>query len=112
MTLEDANGVRSKATLVFSMCQGRIALENLAEWEGEGVRIINSPRAALNTHRDRLPALMVAASLPFPRTNLVRTKASPDLDGLDVESGIWLKRGDVHASVTADVQWIDSADRL
>ncbi|MFL6589211.1 MAG: hypothetical protein ACJ8M4_03475 [Chthoniobacterales bacterium] len=112
MTLEEANGARSKATLVFSMCQGRSALESLREWEHEGVSIINSPRAALNTHRDRLPALMVEARLPFPRTNLVRTKGSPDLDGLDVKSGIWLKRGDVHASVTADVQWIDSAERL
>jgi hypothetical protein len=112
MTLEEANGARSKAALVFSMCQGRTALENLLEWERNGVRIVNSPRAALNTHRDRLPALMVRAELPFPRTNLVATKGSPNLDGLEVESGIWLKRGDVHASVTADVQWIDSQERL
>ena len=33
MTLEEANGSRSHAALVFSMCQGRPALENLAEWE-------------------------------------------------------------------------------
>ena len=64
--------------LVFSMCQGRSALENLAEWEREGVRIINSPRAALNTHRDRLPALMVEAAFRFrkpiwsaPRTSRI-----------------------------------------
>src|SRR2546423_3506158 len=73
---------------------------------------MNSPRAALNTHRDRLPALMIEARLPFPQTNLVATNGSPDLHGLDLDEGIWLKRGDVHASVTADVQWIDSWDRL
>jgi len=112
MTLEEANGARSGATLVFSMCQGRSALESLAEWEREGARIINSPRAALNTHRDRLPALLFAAGLPFPQTNLVDTRAEPDLRGLDLASGIWLKRGDVHASVTADVQWIDSREGL
>src|SRR2546423_10987613 len=73
---------------------------------------MNSPRAALNTHRDRLPALMIEARLPFPQTNLVATNSSPGLHGLDLDEGIWLKRGDVHASVTADVQWIDSWDRL
>ena len=94
------------------MCQGRAALENLAQWEREGVQIMNSPRAALNTHRDRLPALMADARLPFPRTNLAATEQRPDLRGLDLDEGIWLKRGDVHASVTADVQWIDSRERL
>jgi hypothetical protein len=112
MTLEEANGAHAEAILVFSMCQGRAALESLAQWESHGTRIMNSPRAALNTHRDRLPALMVEARLPFPQTNLVSTEGSPNLRGLDLAEGIWLKRGDIHASVTADVQWIDSRDRL
>lgn len=112
MTLGEANGARSEAALVFSMCQGRSALEDLAQWEREGVRIINSPRAALNTHRDRLPALMVEARIPFPQTHLVNTNERADSHTLDLYAGIWLKRGDVHASVTADVQWIDSRERL
>ena len=33
MTLDEANGARAQAALVFSMCQGRAALENLAQWE-------------------------------------------------------------------------------
>lgn len=112
MTLDEANGARSEAAMVFSMCQGRAALESLAGWEQEGARIINSPRAALNTHRDRLPALMVEAQIPFPQTHLVNTDESADPHSLDLDAGIWLKRGDVHASVTADVQWIDSRNRL
>ena len=112
MTLEEANGLRSDAAIVFSMCQGRSALEDLAGWEREGVRIINSPRAALNTHRDRLPALMEEAGVSFPQTYLVGTRGPADLHSLDLDSGIWLKRGDVHASVTADVQWVDSRERL
>src|SRR3954462_9820820 len=112
MNLGEANGARAEAALVFSMCQGRSALEDLAEWERAGTRIMNSPQAALNTHRDRLPALLSAAGLPFPQTNVVDTKSDPDLRGLDLASGIWLKRGDVHASVTADVQWVDSRERL
>lgn len=112
MTLGEANGARADAALVFSMCQGKSSLEELAGWEAEGTRIINSPRAALNTHRDRLPALLFAARLPFPQTNLIDTRGEPDLSGLDLANGIWLKRGDVHASVTADVQWVDSRERL
>jgi glutathione synthase/RimK-type ligase-like ATP-grasp enzyme len=112
LTLGEANNHRSDTAIVFSMCQGRSALERLAEWERDGAKIINSPRAALNTHRDRLPALMVEAGVSFPQTHLVGTKGSVDLHALDLDGGIWLKRGDVHASVTADVQWVDSRERL
>jgi glutathione synthase/RimK-type ligase-like ATP-grasp enzyme len=112
LTLEEADSRRSDAAMIFSMCQGRAALESLAEWEREGVRIINSPRSALNTHRDRLPALMVEAEVSFPQTHLVSTREAADLHSLDLNGGIWLKRGDVHASVTADVQWVDSRERL
>jgi glutathione synthase/RimK-type ligase-like ATP-grasp enzyme len=112
LTLDQADSRRADAAIVFSMCQGRSSLESLAEWERQGVRIINSPRAALNTHRDRLPALMVDAGVSFPETHLVRTVGAAELHSLNLNGGIWLKRGDVHASVTADVQWVDSPQRL
>ncbi len=112
LTLDEAENRRADAAIVFSMCQGRSSLETLAVWEQEGVRIINSPRSALNTHRDRLPALMVEAGISFPETELIAIRERADLRSLDVNRGIWLKRGDVHASVTADVQWIDSTRRL
>src|SRR3984893_4563276 len=112
LTLDEAERRRTDAEIIFSMCQGRSSLENLADWERQGAKIINSPRAALNTHRDRLPALMVKAGVSFPQTQLVRTRESADLGSLDLNGGIWLKRGDVHASVTADVQWVDSVERL
>ena len=112
LTLDEAENRRAEAAIIFSMCQGRAALENLAEWERAGARIINSPQAALNTHRDRLPALMVEAGISFPPTHLVSTKEKAALGSLDLDGGIWLKRGDVHASVTADVQWVDSLERL
>ncbi len=98
------------AALIFSMCQGRAALERLAEWERAGARIVNRPEAARNTHRDRLPGLLRAAGLPFPRTELVETRGQHSLG--EIGAGLWLKRGDVHASVAADVQWLDSAERV
>lgn len=112
LTLDEAESRRPEAAIIFSMCQGRSSLENLADWERQGAKIINSPRAALNTHRDRLPALMVKAGVSFPQTRLVNTKEGADCGSLDLNGGIWLKRGDVHASVTADVQWVDSVERL
>jgi len=113
LTLDEAERRRADAEIIFSMCQGRISLENLADWERQGAKIINSPQAALNTHRDRLPALMVKAGVSFPQTQLIRTNEGVELGLLDFNGGgIWLKRGDVHATVTADVQWVDSADRL
>jgi hypothetical protein len=54
---------------------------------------------------------MQAAGIPFPPTRLVATARESD-PALDVNGGVWLKRGDVHASVSADVQWIDSIDGL
>lgn len=112
LTLDEAGPRRRDAEIIFSMCQGKSSLENLADWESQGAKIINSPRAALNTHRDRLPALMVQAGVSFPQTQLIRTNERVDLGPLDLNGGIWLKRGDVHASVTADVQWVDSVERL
>jgi glutathione synthase/RimK-type ligase-like ATP-grasp enzyme len=110
-TLPTARGAARSAALVFSMCQGRAALEQLQRWEADGVAIVNRPTASLNTYRERLPSLMRNAGIRFPPTEFVATRAATDA-GLDVNGGVWLKRGDVHAAVSADVQWIDSADRL
>jgi hypothetical protein len=118
---------RPDASLIFSMCQGRVALERLLGWERDGAQIVNSPRAALNTYRDRLATVMEKAAVPFPETELVRTDRDSERDPERValqaanvarrfqrrdSSGFWLKRGDVHASVSADVQWIASLEAL
>src|SRR5262249_60163221 len=84
----------------------------LREWEPAGADIVNSPRAALSTYRDRLPALLEAAGISYPRTILVSTGADSERRcplKLDAASGVWLKRGDMHASISADVQQVRSA---
>jgi hypothetical protein len=83
----------------------------LREWEIAGAEIVNSPRAALNTYRDRLPAMLDAAGIRYPRTILVRTTAGDRRWPLEIDSacGIWLKRGDMHASISSDVQQVRSA---
>ena len=110
-TIDRAASLRGPAALVFSMCQARASLETLLRWELDGTSLVNSPRAALNTHRDRLPSMMKAAGIPFPATRLVDTARGvwqPDHQG----APLWLKRGDVHASIAADVQRVDSRDGL
>ncbi len=103
--------------LVFSMCQGPAALTTLLGWERDGVAIVNRPQAALNTYRDRLPTVMAAAGIAFPETRLISTNGD-DPRGAHARAwpppdrGFWLKRGDVHASVSRDVQWIDSRAAL
>ena len=110
-TLSTKTNLRRPDALVFSMCQGRVALDLLAQWEDEGVRIVNTPRAALKTYRERLPGVMESAGIQFPATTLVTTSKGSDA-GVDVNGGLWLKRGDMHASVKADVQWIESGEDL
>ena len=86
MTLDEARAPgsaalasRPEAAVILSMCQGRAALDLLAALEQHGARIVNSPRAALNTHRDRLPEVMIRADIPYPPTVLVSTDAMLDL---------------------------------
>ena len=102
---------RPEAALIFSMCQSAASLQVLREWEIAGAEIVNSPRAALNTYRDRLPAMLDAAGIRYPRTILVRTTAGDRRWPLEIDSacGIWLKRGDMHASISSDVQQVRSA---
>jgi hypothetical protein len=113
MSIEEAvaSGQPRDAALVLSMCQARASLEILARWEDAGTQIVNSPRAARNTHRDRLSGLLTAAGVPFPPTRLVSTAGIVE-SPIPMDGGLWLKRGDVHASISADVQRVDSFERL
>jgi hypothetical protein len=102
----------SRPALIFSMCQGSAALQALRDWELAGADIVNRPLGALNTYRDRLPAILEAAGIAYPRTILVSTDADDDRRlplEIDPVRGVWLKRGDMHASISADVQRITSA---
>lgn len=111
MSAAQVNGAPNCDALVLSMCQGIPALQKLAKWERDGTKIVNSPSAARNTHRDWLPRILHQAGIPFPRTTLVATGRK--LNGeIPHDAGLWLKRGDVHASVAADVQRFDSFAEL
>jgi glutathione synthase/RimK-type ligase-like ATP-grasp enzyme len=111
MTSEEAFAQRPDAALIFSMCQGPHALAALEAWERAGAQIVNSPASALNTYRDHLPRLLAGAGVPYPETRLIET--ADTAAGLAPPDGpYWLKRGDLHASVSADVQQVQSREAL
>jgi hypothetical protein len=89
-------------TVVFTMSQGDRALERLSRWEAAGVRVVNRPDGILNCQRHRTIPLLTAAALRVPPSVLVRTAAEPVWPAW-ATAGVWVKRGDVHATDPADV---------
>jgi glutathione synthase/RimK-type ligase-like ATP-grasp enzyme len=102
---EDEVGTRPiHASAIFSMCQGTRANRLLAELEQRGALIINSPEAAQNCHRARLHRTLGRDQGVFVPMALVSTHEEQALPaGFFGENGMWVKRGDVHATQTGDV---------
>lgn len=97
-------------SIVFAMCQGPRALERMQRWATRGVRIINHPEGILNCQRYRTVPALVQARTPFPESVLVETAAEPTLPLWIANGGAWVKRGDVHATESDDVVFVDSRD--
>jgi hypothetical protein len=89
------------------MCQGPESLETMGWLAASGVTVVHEPSAILSCHRVRMLPLLARAGLPRPEAHLV-TCADPESEALAWagkrgETGIWVKRGDVHATRTEDV---------
>lgn len=102
------------ADLILAMCQSERALRRLAEAEASGAVAINSALAIRNCYRDLLGAGLLRAGVPTPEGALMTT-AAPDLRGLtalDLDAGVYVKRGDLHALGPDDVQRADGRAHL
>ena len=95
-------------TIVFAMCQGPRALERMQRWATRGVRIVNHPDGILNCQRHRTVPALIQAGTAFPESVLVETAAEPMLPEWVAGGGAWVKRGDVHATESDDVVFVDS----
>lgn len=96
--------------LVFVMCERPGILSKLEAWERRGVTLVNSPEAIWNTYRDRMLAAFHRAGVPFPESRLVPTGAPAPTDAPGgFQTGLWVKRGDVHNTQAGDV--VFAADR-
>jgi len=91
---------------VFLMCERLEILDRLHALEVCGVPHVNSPRAVLNTYRDRMIAHFSEANVPFIDSRVVSTDASDDVGALPV----WVKRGDVHNTQAGDVTFASTRE--
>jgi hypothetical protein len=91
---------------VFLMCEQLAALDRLHALEARGVPLVNSPRAVLNTYRERMVALFGEANVPFIESRVVPTDAPHDA-GSDP---VWVKRADVHNTQAGDVTFASTRE--
>jgi glutathione synthase/RimK-type ligase-like ATP-grasp enzyme len=101
------------ASLVFAMCQGPAALDTLRRLAAAGHRVVHEAEAIEACHRVRLVPRLAAADLPRPEAHVVAS-AAPDPAALAWverrgEAGVWIKRGDVHATQEGDVRRVSDA---
>lgn len=102
------------ADLILAMCQSGRALRRLAEAEASGAAAINSALAIRNCYRDLLGAGLLRAGVPTPQ-GVLMTTGSPDLRGLaalDLDAGVFVKRGDLHALGADDVRRVRGRAQL
>ena len=95
------------AEIILAMCQSEGALRRLAELEAAGAIVVNSALAIRNCYRDLLGAGLTRAGIPAPGGVLLPTAVPIDmrrLSALDLDAGVFVKRGDLHALGPTDVQ--------
>ncbi len=91
---------------VFLMCERLEILDRLRALEVRGIPLVNSPRAVLNTYRERMIALFDEANVAFIESRLVATDARNDVGALPV----WVKRADVHNTQAGDVTFASTRE--
>lgn len=103
------------ADLLLVMCQGEAALKRVAEMEATGILTLNTALAIRNCYRDLLGIGLMRAGVPTPdgavlgTTHPINLKA---LTALDLDMGVYVKRGDFHALGPEDVQKVVGKTRL
>ncbi len=102
-----------RADLVFTMCQGPAALRGLRRLEQAGIPVVHGAGAIEACHRRRMLPLLASAGVARPEARLVRADrpGRADLDWVESRGvhGVWVKRGDVHATEAGDVTRVEGA---
>lgn len=93
----------------LSMARSLEALQQLAQWENDGLPILNSPTALLHCTRSKLDKIALRGGSRLP--SLANTT---DLAQIEQAIGypLWLKRGDAAAQSVQEVQYINSREDL
>ena len=93
---------------VFLMCEGAAVIRHLEAWEVLGIRQVNSPRAVLNTYRERMIAQFEEAGVPFIESRVLSTDGAGPAGALPV----WIKRADVHNTQDGDVVFATTREAI
>jgi hypothetical protein len=93
---------------IFLMCEGAAVLGRLAEWAASGVAQVNTPRAVLNTYRERMIARFHATDVPFIPSRIMGTAGAIP----DGPLPVWVKRADVHNTQEGDVVFAATTDAI
>ena len=106
-------GLARGSALVFAMCQGPAALRGLRRLARAGIPLVHGADAILACHRRRMIPLLARAGVPRPEARLLDC-ARPSRAALAWAEargagGIWVKRGDVHATEAGDVSRVHGA---
>jgi hypothetical protein len=83
-------------------------LRALQDWEAQGMQVVNTPQAVLNTYRERMLTLWGEAGIVVPESRLVGTA---DVVGPVIEP-VWVKRGDVHNTQEGDVVFAPTSEAV
>jgi len=105
VSAEDPLPDPAPGTIVFSMCQGPAALAAVRRWENAGIKVINSAAAIENCHRHRMQPGLDAHAVRCPPGVIVAADGEAVLPEW-INGGVWLKRGDVHATQAGDVVFV------
>jgi hypothetical protein len=101
--------------LAFAMCEGNRALEILGQWERRGVCVINSPRAVIRTHREKLMPLLESRGVPTPDGFLLDCGADALPRGMEADrlfSACWIKQAIEHKTREGDVVFATDRDSV
>jgi glutathione synthase/RimK-type ligase-like ATP-grasp enzyme len=92
-------------SLVFSMCEGREALERVSQWESLGVCVVNSAGSVANTHRERMMPLLAERRVPTPESRLLDGEGTIPRGAAEdrLYSACWVKQATEHKTREGDV---------
>jgi glutathione synthase/RimK-type ligase-like ATP-grasp enzyme len=103
LAAEDLGPKPPAAAGVLHMAQGPQALGLLAQWEGQGLSLVNSPEAVRRCYRRHLFPLLAGEGVPCPRTRFFPLAEALERWGREFPGPGWLKRAEVHAEGPGDV---------
>lgn len=109
LTAERITEARRGSDLVFAMCQGPAALRGLRRLARAGIPLVHDAGPIEACHRRRMLPRLARTDLPRPAARVVNCAAPGRRATAFAEAhgaGVWVKRGDVHATEAGDVRFV------